>query len=101
VSLPPEHPLSQRRRAPVFRPSFTLALLYLALFFGVYAFLLVMPELIAVLRDVQPGPEQQEIAQRAAREAFRPMLPWALLLALGTLALGAWLDVLPGLRRRA
>lgn len=100
MSLPPDHPLSQHRRKPVFRPSFTLALMYLAVLFLVYAFLLVMPELVAVLRDVEPGPDQQEIAQRAAREAFGPKLPWALGLALATLGLGAWLQVLPGISRR-
>ena len=75
--------------------------MYLAGLFLVYAFLLIMPELVAVLRDVEPGPEQQEIAQRAARDAFRPKAPWALGLALATLGLGAWLQVLPGLSRRS
>lgn len=99
MSLPPEHPLAGRRRAPAFRPSFTLAILYLLAFFAVYAVLLVLPALLAVLRDVPAGPEQQQIAREAARAAFRPNALWALLLALATLGLGAWLQVLPGLRR--
>lgn len=99
MPLPPEHPLAGRRRAPAFRPSFTLALLYLAVFFGVYALLLAMPQMLAVLRDVAPGPEQEQIAREAVREAFRPKVVWALLLAIATLGLGAWLQVLPGLRR--
>jgi hypothetical protein len=98
VSLPPDHPLHGRRRAPAFRPSFTLALLYLLAFFLLYAFLLILPELLTVLRDVPAGPEQQQIAQETAHRVARPRLAWAVALALGSVGLGAWLQVLPGLR---
>ena len=100
MTLPPDHPLHGRRRAPEFRPSFTLALLYGVAFFFLYAFLLVMPELLSILQQVEPGPDQQEAATRAVQEAFRPRFPWAVGLALATLALGARLEVLPGLTRR-
>jgi hypothetical protein len=99
VSLPPDHPLAGRRRAPPFRPSFTLALVYVVAFFLLYAFLLIMPELTAVLRDVAPGPEQERIAQEVARDAFAPRALWALLLALCSVGLGGYLQVLPGLKR--
>ena len=85
----------------MFRPSFTLALVYLVALFFLYAFLLIMPELMTVLRDVQPGPEQQAIAEQAARESFRSKFPWAFALALATLGIGGWLQVLPGLSRRS
>ncbi len=100
MSLPPDHPLAGRRRAPAFRPSFTLALLYLAVFFVVYALLLILPELLTVLRDVPPGPEQQQIAQETARRSFGPKAGYALGLALATIWAGARLQVLPGLRPR-
>lgn len=96
---PGEHPILSRRRPPAFRPSFTLALLYLAVFFFVFAFLLVMPELVGVLRDVPPGPEQQAIAERAVREVAGPRTLWALLLALAALGFGSYLRVLPGMKR--
>jgi hypothetical protein len=99
VSLPPDHPLYARRRTPVFRPSFTLALVYLLVFFMLYAFLLIMPELLAVLRDLPPGPEQQRVAEEVAREVFAPRALYAVLLSVGSVGLGSYLQVLPGLKR--
>jgi hypothetical protein len=99
MSLPPEHPLSGRRRAPAIRPSFTLALVYLLAFFVVFSLLLIMPELMGVLRDVAPGPEQERVAQEVARKAFGPRAIYALGLALAAVGLGSYLRVLPGLRR--
>ena len=98
MSLPPDHPLHGRRRAPTFRPSFTLALVYLLAFTLLYAFLLIMPELLGVLRDVPPGPEQEEIAREVAQRAFAPRAAYALLLALASVGLGAWLQLLPGMK---
>ena len=97
MALPPQPP---RRRPPAFRPSFTLALLYLLVFFVIFAMLLVLPELLSVLRDAPPGPAQQHAAEALVHKVAGPRLPWALALAVGTLALGAWLQVLPGLRQR-
>lgn len=92
--------LPPRRRPPAFRPSFTLSALYMAGFFFLFAMLFVMPELLRVLREVPPGPEQQAIAQEAAAAAARPRLIYAVLAALATVGLGAWLQILPGLRPR-
>lgn len=97
---PKDHPILSRRRAPAFRPSFTLALVYLVGFFLVFAFLLILPELLAVLRDVAPGPEQQRIAADVAQRAAAPRLIWALGFALASVALGSYLQVLPGLKSR-
>ena len=96
---PEQHPLLSRRRAPAFRPSFTLALLYLGAFFVLFAFLLILPDLLAVLRDIPPGPEQEQMAREVARQAAKPRLLWAVGLALGAVGLGAYLQVLPGLKR--
>ena len=96
---PEQHPLLSRRSAPAFRPSFTLALLYLGAFFVLFAFLLILPDLLAVLRDIPPGPEQEQMAREVARQAAKPRLLWAVGLALGAVGLGAYLEVLPGLKR--
>ena len=99
MSTSPDAPLP-RRKPPVLRPSFTLALLYLAGFFLLFSLLLILPELLPVLNRVPPGPEQQRLAEEVAREAVRPRLLPALLLALCAVGLGSYLRLLPGLRRR-
>ena len=86
------------RRAPVFRPRFSLTLLYLVGFFFLYALILVLPALTEVLTQVPPGPEQEELARQASRKAIRPLLPIAAGLALVTTLIGAHFQVLPGLR---
>jgi hypothetical protein len=96
---PNQHPILSRRRPSPFRPSFTLALFYLAGFFFLFSFLLVLPELLVVLRDVAPGPEQEARARDVARAALQPRLSWALGLAIGSVGLGSYLRILPGLRR--
>ncbi len=100
MTTPPHPHLPPRRRPPVFRPSFTLSLLYLVVFFFAFALLLILPELTKVLAEVPPGPEQEQIAREVAREAARPRLLYAVGLALGCLGLGVYLDILPGLKRR-
>ena len=52
------------------------------------------------LRDIPPGPEQEQMAREVARQAAKPRLLWAVGLALGAVGLGAYLQVLPGLKRR-
>jgi hypothetical protein len=99
MNSPHKPPPPLRRRAPVFKPSFTLALLYLAGFFTLYALLLILPELLNVLADVPPGPEQQKIAEQVARDAARPRLAYAMALAVGSVGLGAYLKILPGLKQ--
>jgi len=99
MSLPPDHPLAGRRRAPAFRPSFTLSIVYLIAFFFLYAFLLTMPELLAVLRDMEPGPEQERVAEQIVQKAFGPRFIYAVGLSLASVGLGAYLRVLPGMKR--
>ena len=82
----------------VFRPQFTLTILYFAAFFFVYCAALVAPALLDVLRRVPPGPEQQAASYDAARAALSARIPIALVAALATLALGLFARVLPGLR---
>jgi hypothetical protein len=88
-----------RRRPPVVpRPFFTLAIVYVFAFFFVYAFALVVPALLEVLRTMPPGPEQQAAAEQAAREAATGRIGLALMLALATVVLGVWSRKLPGFR---
>jgi hypothetical protein len=95
---------SHRTGAPVFRPRFTLTLLYLAFFFFLFGILLALPELLEGARDLEPGPEEltpEELdrARETAREALRGgRLLVALALAVIATGLGAFARVLPGLR---
>lgn len=93
TSTPP-----RRRRPPGFRPSFTLSLLYVAGFFFVYAFLMVLPQLLDLLSSMPPGPEQEQAARRIAHEGAHPLA--AFLLSLATTALATHFQVLPGMRPR-
>ena len=89
-----------RRRPPVVpRPFFTLAIVYIFVFFFLYAMALVAPALLEVLRTMPPGPEQQAAAERAAYEAASGRVGLAFLLALGTVVLGVWSKKLPGFGR--
>ncbi len=86
------------RRPPAFQPRFMLTLLYLLGFFVLYSFALVLPELLDVLGEVPPGPEQEEIAKQVARQAARPRLLPAFVLALLTIGVGGYYKLLPGFR---
>ena len=92
------------RRAPVlFRPRFTLMIVYFAMTFMGLALLLALPDLIAGALALPPGPEELSEAELArareiAREAMRGKLVWAFLLALVTTGVLAWYRRLPGLR---
>jgi hypothetical protein len=91
-------------RPPQFQPRFMLALLYLAAFFLVYALLFVAPELWAGWRELAPSdrpitPEDVAPTKEAVKRAVgRGRLLIAFLGALATVALGARLRLLPGLR---
>jgi hypothetical protein len=91
-------PTTPRRRAPSFRPAFTLSLLYVVIFFFVYALLMVLPQLLDLLSSMPPGPEQEQAAARVARESTHPLA--AFLLSLATTALGVHFQLLPGMRAR-
>ncbi len=90
---------STRSTRPVFQPRFTIGLFYLVGFFMLYSLLLAAPALIEVARTVPPGPEQQEIAREAAREALHSRLWISALAALVTTGAGIRAGVLPGTRR--
>jgi hypothetical protein len=94
-----QDPRLTRRRPPAFKPSFTLLIAYVVGFFVAYALLLILPELLSVLAEVPPGPEQQEIAEQVARDAARPRIAYAVALTLITVGLGSYLKILPGLRQ--
>lgn len=83
-----------------FRPRFTLMLLYLAAFFLLYAFLLVVPGLAPLMSEAGNAPpeELQARAQEAAQHAMRGKAFFALLAALATVGLGTWRRILPGMR---
>ena len=95
---PPENPASERnpgRRPPPFRPRFSIGIFYLILFFFVFSFLQVLPELLALL-EMPPGAEQEQAALEAARESSSPLT--ALLLSLAATSLGSYYQVLPGMK---
>jgi hypothetical protein len=99
----PEAP-SRRGGRPVFRPRFTLTLLYLAFFFLLFGMLFALPDLLEGARNLEPGPEEltpEDLAR--ARDTAREALAGGRLLvalALATIAtgLGGYARVLPGLR---
>jgi hypothetical protein len=96
-----EHtPLPPRPREASFHPRFLLTILYLMSFFFAAALLLILPELLEVLAEVPPGPEQQEIAKQAAQRAVGPRLLPALIISVLATAAGTYLEVLPGLREQ-
>ena len=99
-------PVAPPRRSspPVFRPRFTLTLVYLAFFFFLFGMIFALPDLLEATRDLGPGPEEltpEELAR--ARETARDALHGgrlmvALALAVIATGLGAYARVLPGLR---
>jgi hypothetical protein len=91
-------PSPRPRRTSAFEPRFTIMVAYLFVFFFVYCLALVSPALLEIANKPISGPEQQQLAQEAAREAISGKLWIAVLGAAATVALGIWARVLPGLR---
>jgi len=87
-----------RSSTPLFRPRFTLGLVYFALFFFFYCGFIVLPALIEIAWEVSFGPELQELAEYVAREQLRGKTSYVALAALLTLGLGSYARILPGLR---
>jgi len=88
------------RRSPRrggFQPRFTLMLLYFFAFLIVYCFALVSPALIEIANSPVSGPEQQRLAEQAARAGLQGRLWIAVAAATATTGLGIWARVLPGL----
>jgi len=88
----------RRRPAPLPKPRFTLAILYVLGFFFAYCFALAGPALWEVLQTVPPGPEQEEMASRAAKEAVQSRLWIAFAAAVATTGVGMAKGLLPGTR---
>jgi len=85
-----------RRNPPPFRPRFTIGLAYLVAFFLLFCFLQVLPDLMALIETVPPGPEQEAAATQIMRERVNLLL--AVVLSLGATSLGSYYSVLPGMR---
>jgi hypothetical protein len=80
----------------VFRPRFTISILYLAGFALIFMFLMSLPGLIDVM---SMGGDEETMTRRAAevtRTHARPTV--ALLLSLLATGLGGYFEVLPGMR---
>ena len=92
---PPSQGSTNGRRPPAFRPRFTISIFYLVVFFFLFSFLMVLPDLIALL-EMPPGPEQQEAARLVAHRASDPLT--AAILSLVATALGSFYRILPGMR---
>jgi len=84
------------RARAVMRPRFTLMMLYLFAFFFLFCMILVGPALWHVLQSMPPGPEQEEAARVAAREAARGKLGIAFVLAVTATGIGVYQRWLPG-----
>ena len=90
-SSPPPYP---RRRPPsaAFSPRFTLLLLYFFALVVLYGLLFALPALVDAYRELLR-------ARETARTALAGKVPWTIVAAVATLAVGLWRDVLPGLKR--
>ena len=89
-----------RPERPVFRPRFTLMMLYLFGFFLLFALLFVAPrlaELVALAGELPPE-ELERRAFEASRGAFAGRFYWAAGLAVLATGVAAWTRALPGLR---
>ena len=92
MSAPPQRP----RRAPGFRPRFTIGFASLAIFTLLFSFLMILPDMLDVMRMGGDEEAQYQRAMEVARAQSRPY--WAVMLSLVATGLGAWFEVLPGLR---
>ena len=87
-----------RRRRPSFTPRFTISILYLLFFFVVFSFLMVLPDLLAILGTEATDSELEQAAKEATQAGFQWQI--ALLASLAVTACGARYKFLPGLRPR-
>ena len=94
----------RRRSRPVFRPRFTLMIVYLAAFFVLYGLLFALPDLLQAAAELPPGPEEltpEELEQArgvAAQALSGGKIQLALMASVVTVGLAAWQQALPGLR---
>jgi len=87
-----------RRRAPPFRPRFSLTLAYFAGFFLLFCLLIVAPALLQVARVGVPSEEMEARAESAAHDAIQGRLSLAFIAALVVTGLAVYARALPGLR---
>jgi hypothetical protein len=87
---------SRRGRAATFRPRFTIGVFYLVVFFFLFSFIQVLPDLIGVLTEMPTGPAQQQAAERVARDGSSPLT--SAVLSLVATSLGSYFELLPGMR---
>lgn len=87
-----------RRRAPPFRPLFSLTLVYFAGFFLLFCLFSVAPALVKVAREGEASEEMELRAQSAAHDAIQGRLPLAFIGALVATGLGIYARALPGMR---
>jgi hypothetical protein len=88
--------------APVFRPAFTLLMLYFFAFFVFFAVLLALPALLEGMRTIPPATTLE--AERAAgaeiaKRAVQGKLLYALLAAIVATGIGSYGRILPGVKR--
>jgi len=100
VPHPDPPPPYYRKKGATFEPRFTLSILYLFGFFFIYCIVIVAPALLDVLREVPPGPEQEEAARVAAQEVIQPRLWIAFAASVLTTIAGVYYKALPGFRHR-
>ena len=91
--------MATRPPRPGFRPHFTLLVLYFATFFIGFALLLILPEMLEAAESLPPEADPQEAGSRVARAIAGPRLLGAFTLAAITSGLGAYYQVLPGIKK--
>jgi hypothetical protein len=92
---------SSKSKKAVFRPNFTLSIIYLLLFFFFYSMLYMFPKLMefqsSIPLDMAEAEQKAKIAAYA-QQLIQPRWIWMLGAALATTALGIYSGLLPGVR---
>lgn len=92
---------SGKSKKAVFRPNFTLSIIYLLFFFFFYAMLFMFSDLMEFQRSIpldMAEAEQKAKIAAYAQQLIQPRWIWMLGAALATTALGIYAGVLPGVR---
>lgn len=84
-----------------FEPRFTLVIVYFFVALLVWGLLLAGPEMLEAWGELPPDADPAEAGREAVRNALRGRMPTAALAAVISMGALIWLDVLPGLRRKA
>lgn len=81
------------------RPRFTLGILYLLFFFCTYCVALVLPAMWDILQNTPVGPEQQRLAEQAAKATIQSRFHLIAALAVATTGAGMIWEFLPGMKQ--